>query len=432
MEEFLRIASDYQPSLKEGRYRITVSQTSDIGCEIADAVLEVYVAMERFALDKNEVYSVYPPSMSAGFFGNCLPHVVLNRKTFPWERKLPGLPEHTPWVALLVFSEEEGVTTASLPCPEALKKVEGVYIPPVRLAEGEEKEHCTVVDIPSALFADVLAYKEELPLLAHARKVSLFNKVTDPAVSEESFCCIVANRYPDKPKEQADAYKKHTAYLVSLEGFADYLNADRDVHPICACEKVRMFVLTSWSFSVKSTPFDFPSLVQKLHVAPFGAPMEKGGKRVQELSGMGYYPVQHQFREGSCSISWYRSPLLPHKQSEEELGLCTYSDELLRYDPKMGMFDITLSAAWQLGRLLCLQKKNLPQEIMRWRQVNKEHAVRSINGSAVSRQFPTSGAAKLLGGADEIMVEKRCMQEWKMLAQALADSLGSVDGEEER
>lgn len=422
MEEFLTLAAACQPGITQGRYEVTVSQTANIGCEIGDARLEFYVAAERVSLDRNEIYSVYPPSMSAGVFGNCLPHIILKRKTFPWERKLKGFPADAPWVMLMVFSEEEGVTASNLTYEQALVGKEGLYIPGLEPEDTDDKtQACVVIDIPVELFEDVFPAQDELPFLAHSRGVSLYHKVTDPSVSEDWFSCVVANRYPDKPKEGDGEYKKHTGYLVSLEGFEGYLTGERDRHPIHNCRWVRMFALTCWSFSVKKEPFDFPALARNLHTGLCGA--DVGNFQMPDYVERGYYPVEHQFRDGSVSVSWYRPPFLPHKGGRDELPLCSFSDKLLRYDPETGMFDITLSAAWQLGRLLCLQKKNLPQDIMRWRQKNKEHSVRCMNGRSLSRQLSSSGAAFRLGGYDEEAVKRSCVKEWKELMDCLAESL---------
>lgn len=263
MPESLRLAPSSQPALTEGRYRVTVTQTASIDCTIAPASLEFWVSTEQLRLGPDEVYSTYPPAMSAGLFGDCLPHIILKRKTLPWERKLAGLPEDAPWMALLVFSEEEGVGSRSLSYREAAAGRDGLYIPRLQRNWADGDEACVAIDIPRQLFAEVLPLAGELPLLAHSRQVSLDNKVTDATVQEGWFSCVVANRYPDQPKEQAGEYKKHSAHLVSLEGFEDYLTGDRSTHPLNACDTVRMFSLASWSFSVQKEPFDFAALAGK-------------------------------------------------------------------------------------------------------------------------------------------------------------------------
>src|SRR6185437_15075571 len=51
-------------------------------------------------LSPTDVLSCHPPKNATGAFDQELPHVVLGRRTLPWER--PGPAGAPPWLALLV------------------------------------------------------------------------------------------------------------------------------------------------------------------------------------------------------------------------------------------------------------------------------------------------------------------------------------------
>ncbi len=87
----------------------------------------------------------------------------------------------------------------------------------------------------------------------------------------------------------------------------------------------------------------------------------------------GYVPLPHHFRRGGKSVSWYRSPLLagkPGKQITDDQFPVYTADELLRYDTTYGMFDASYAAAWELGRLLCLQNKRVSLTLYRWKRTH--------------------------------------------------------------
>jgi len=48
------------------------------------------------------------------------------------------------------------------------------------------------------------------------------------------------------------------------------------------------------------------------------------------------------------------------------------ADELVRYNPQNGMFDIAYAAAWELGRLLALQSKDFSVGLYHWKRSHKQ------------------------------------------------------------
>lgn len=420
MKGTLNLAPCALPPLEAGEYRVTVSQDTSIpGCKIGDAVLNFAVEAEQISIDPGQVYSTYPPKEAVGTYADCLPHLILHRRTLPWERGLPGAPREIPWVTLLVFSEDEKVQISDGDYKQAVTPAPGVYIPKINRRFGVDTETCRFIDIPRLLFAEVLPDKRDLPYLAHTRKVSLDDKVTDGQVKSEWFSCMTANRYPREPVEGEEAVG-HSAHLVSLEGFADYIySPDRKAHPLNDCHTVRMFSLTSWNFWCARADFDFSSLVKQLSADVMRLQTAMAEPVLQKLTSLGYCPLDHLFREGSRSVSWYRSPLLPQPPWEDEIPLCDYADRLLRYDPEMGMMDITYAAAWQLGRLLALQKTAFARQLMAWRLKNKQEAAARQNSRNLSAAL---NLPRNTPSAWEM--DSSCREIWRDLTQSLVDICG--------
>ena len=76
------------------------------------ATQEFVVCAPQFTLDPSQVVNQCPPPGSTGQFGEVLPHIVLKDPTFPWEREMDAAKDapRTPWVALMVFAENELLT----------------------------------------------------------------------------------------------------------------------------------------------------------------------------------------------------------------------------------------------------------------------------------------------------------------------------------
>src|SRR6267142_6431067 len=104
----------HKPGLEDGDYTIAVTQvvsTRDQTTISRDntftAARTFTVAGERFELKPSEIYAVFPPEGSLGEHSNALPHVILNRSTLPWEREAEQNKEDAPWLALLLFDDQE-------------------------------------------------------------------------------------------------------------------------------------------------------------------------------------------------------------------------------------------------------------------------------------------------------------------------------------
>jgi hypothetical protein len=156
-----------------------------------------------------------------------------------------------------------------------------------------------------------------------------------------------------------------------------------------------MVVLFQWKFTVDPAldPHDHPgrdldSLFKTIDAAALSvkagaiAPGATVSKRVQTLLDRGAAVLAHQNRAGDRVPSVYHGPLRPafrHRHyfnlevdhsDDRTLPFDGGSDDLLLYDPAIGIFDVSYAAAWQLGRLLALGDRRLINALFAWRRAN--------------------------------------------------------------
>ncbi|WP_458122372.1 hypothetical protein [Paenibacillus sp. Z6-24] len=364
--------------MKAGTYKIEVETATSVECLLANESTEFKVSTERFRLSPDQIYSVYPPRETVGNYSECLPHIVLNRRTLPWEKMLLSHVPAMPWLALLVFDETEGVELIEGTCEEALKPEAGTFVPDLILETYEKPDApCTYVRIPTKIAAGILPFAEALSLLSHGKGVSLDPKVTDASVTDDWFATVVTNRFSLEP-EKDDASIRHIACLVSLEGYEACLESEQGRRQALAdCQAVRMIVLTSWNFSMAKAAFDFASTFTSLDAAMIATPYSGDNQLVRLLSDLGYVPMNHQVRDGSRTVSWYQPPLIPYNEPKEEAVCARFADQWLAYDPGIGMMDIRYASAWQIGKSMALADQSYAQRLYAWRQNN----VRSVRTS---------------------------------------------------
>lgn len=392
MEKNVVFSSSSLSSLSNGTYRVTVHQMLDPSCKIKDYMVKdssftFQVSGETVVMNENEVYSIYPPKDSVGQFGNCIPHVVLHRKTFPWEYTLSCPSEEPlPYVALLVISEDEPVVGMTTTYEQSRQVEQNVYVPKIESPCVNEDTACRVADFEKSFLMSILPSLEDLSYMAHTKGVDLDDKVTDQEVKDAWFSCVLANRYPKEVTGQESV--RHTAYLVSLAGYEKWLMlSQKEREQENSYEFFRMYVLYQWNFQVEPQSYNFYELANHLHPSVY-AVEESAKEEVQSILNQGYVPIHHTFREGSQTVSWYRSPFLPGKvEHEEPATMYHVADELLRYDPELGMFDMSYSAAWQLGRLLALKNAESAKHLMDWRGTLKQEEVKSQNRMMLVRQL---------------------------------------------
>lgn len=375
-----------KPGMTDGVYDLSVSQSFSVGNDgVAAAAtkkaLKIAALGPRFTLEPQLITGKFPPDKSLGEYYTVLPHIVFKRSILPWERKIskdnPAFAD-TPWLALLLFTKDENIspqtiTLDTLCNPPQQKDWE---FPVVTLEPGQHKtDRLLVIDVPGTLLQKALPNQEALPYLAHVRQSADLKDAPE-------FAILVCGRLP-KPKNEC------VVHLVSLENRTDLFNFDVN-------KKYRLVTLSSWSFASTSSTVNFKDLLLAAYendteqtsknVLRLPAVAAKSDTPVATINGLyrqGLVPLPHQTRQGNQLVSWFRGPLLPGPTKEvvdfTKLHV-TAADELVRYDSKLGMFDVSNAAAWELGRLLMLRRRRISMAFYNWKRASLQAA--KANGAA--------------------------------------------------
>ena len=344
----------------------------------------------RFSLPAGMVTAYFPPVECTGEYEAVLPHLVLQRKTLPWERTAaaPGSNNGTPWLAVLVFhasdapaGQQPAWEARAAMVSELLSTPPGVVSYPGFALEGSQtnQDRCQLISIPAALWALVAPRLADLPWLAHGRDT------TGPGAS--SGAVVIANRLPH-------LNQRCTAHLVSLEGMHAYLPGEPGMP---GSGSVRLISLASWSFTSNDPQRTFVKCVESLSVGPLQVPgptaiNTEGQARVAQAFAMGYTAKNHHTRAADRTVSWYRGPLLPGRLPPDDAtarvvqrGKPVHTpDELLRYDPSTGLMDAGYAAAWQVGRLLMLQNTSVATALAQWKHSNILQAAVALERAALN------------------------------------------------
>lgn len=144
-----------------------------------------------------------------------------------------------------------------------------------------------------------------------------------------------------------------------------------------ALEAVYRFpVLAHWSFTTNEGA-TFETLMQDLDVGLLGtvpedaadAPPAPEGPEVVQTGHIG---LDHRTRRGDPVRAWYRGPLVPNPTERDPAGgkqpqLAHSADQLRRVVPD-GREDLSLAAAFEIGRLLGLSQLSVVSALLRFRE----------------------------------------------------------------
>jgi len=453
----VRFSSHCEPPLKAGPYKIKVKQrvtdppkdglpAPEIFKPFAPPDFEFVVEGPRFALNPADIYSVYPPEGSTGNYEYSLPHVVLARRTIPWEREIDSTTPHRPWLALLLLSAADGGKEIGIPKVEP-RNVEQLIRPAEDSVAGpqglkcepyELDDPCNTIDLDAELFRRVAPSAEDVDYLAHVREVKTDHKETVSFLTDGSFAVVIGNRFPKAPQE--GDLVENRAVLVSLEGMQGFLPGGTAQVP---AKKVRLAVLASWAFHCKKTQ-DFTGSMRDLgdRLRPLrlklaeDVPHETNPQEavlpqddnevtryVRAAFSRGYTGLNHHTRSGEKTVSWYRGPLTPvDTEVKARYEFNAVPDGLVRYDQDKGMMDLTYAGAAQLGRLLGLQDRSFAQALSEWRTEVQRQLKERLEREELRRILRSQPADQPLLHSPES----------KFLELALSDALKRKDAAPER
>ena len=392
VDEFL---SWHRPAVAAGDYTIQVTQkivapeipANDPG--FGTPVMSFSVQGERFVLPPAEVHAVFPPDASMGDHADVLPHVVLRRSTLPWERKVEPNDKATPWLALLVFHDDEfrdgevsEATTMSLS-----QATNGARFPVYKPEPGQAADdQVTVIDVNKALLEKILPNAAELTTLTHVRKRG-----------DVEFAVVVSKRLP-----KVGGFS--TAHLVSLE---DRFKGTSFDFSTGTGEKIRLVSLVSFRFGCIDPKRSFTNLLRGLNgvteknstaSSTLRLPEHdyaKANDAAKKQLALGSVPLQHTRRNAQQTVSWYHGPLAPalNPLPSQSVSVAV-SDELLHFSSQTGMFDVSYAAAWEIGRLVALQDKKFSVALYHWKQDStklqslRQHPLANINAPGADTSMP--------------------------------------------
>lgn len=436
MSEITKIIQCFLPPMVAGSYQVAVDQDILRNQKSVQKIKKAFafgVDAARFTLNAADIYSVYPPANRSGNYSGQLPHIIFSRRTLPWERTIDGKPpvfqrEETPekkqtpqvsppvpWMALLLFDEDEmqslkinlgtlkDILTPSSPdtvtCPE-ISKESAFAKAELTLMEWEnETDGCFTIDISKEQFEANIPSMESLSFLAHAKEVTITHKDQEGILDTDSendtgmFSVLVGNRV-------LTSGKSHTAIVVSLEGYADYLEGATPKKEIPKGNTVRLVALAHWNFD-NSGEASFLQLVNGVHIRPMKIEKATEVAHLKSYFESGHVPLGHLTRAGATTISWYQGPFVPRLSPATSKKISfTASDGALRYDRTTGFFDVSFAAAWQLGRVLGLQNQEYARAMGAWRlaqlQEKAENTQRDTINTIINNQEGISVKNKLI------------------------------------
>ncbi|GAB3002897.1 hypothetical protein [Saccharothrix stipae] len=193
-----------------------------------------------------------------------------------------------------------------------------------------------------------------------------------------------------------------------------------NVEHLVPYEKTYRFpVLAHWSFTATGGG-SFETLMQNLDVGLLGttAPAPRTDRPAAELTDTGHVGLPHLTRRGESTRAWYRGPFTPRPAGVDpakphvRLPLAHTSDQLRRVTPD-GREDLSLAAAFEIGRLLALSQPSAVAAQLRWR--------RERFGSARAREF----AAAAVEGLDSYGLQVASDDLGRLLGKAITKALAA-------
>jgi hypothetical protein len=422
----IELHDNYLPGLPAGDYSVDVvhdllTGTGSGATSIIDggkfgAVQQFTVRGPQVSIDTSAVLAQQPPGSSSGRFAEVLPHVVLGDPMLPWERGMDDSPDGTPWLALLVLTDDQLVGGATDPTRTISTTVRDFIAPdrevlkPALSVEPDiaPTAPCNYIQVTAAAFHAVAPRLGDARYLTHSRGANTGDRPILGIEEDGLFSVVVAGRFPATPARGSTDSIKNIVHLVSLEGHQKILV---DTPDFTGHNSVAVLSLCSWSFWCFGDPqADFRQLAENLTYLPDShapAPRERmwlrlphsglGGAQAQRQVAQrlddGYVPLPYVTRSGETTYGWYRGPCTPVVPvATPQAATATAADALIGYDPVWGSFDVSLAAAFELGRALAVADSAFAQQLMTLKRAARG-MVDGLYHRSTSTHLPEGGAA---------------------------------------
>ncbi|KAG8527298.1 uncharacterized protein KY384_008042 [Bacidia gigantensis] len=413
----VRFHSSSKPGLLQGStYKATFVQnigtSNNVASDALTSTKSFHVKSTPYTLDKSAIHSVYPPSGHADYL-NVLPHVVFNNPGTPFLHPTPS-----PWLAVLVFVEEEltppderlFTINAVLPTDENLHRTatlayevsiknlitkinttNTVQHPiPTTDATSTDKTVVPLILLPPQLFSSLFGtyntnettinVDEESPslarfsLLSHVRNFSTTNQANSASDGPDQ-CAVTTSPRTGAPFDLQAPITVY-AHLVSLYGVHEHMS----VQPIDSSKSTALVSLYSWSYTClpndrQSLRETFEALGQSLQpLRPLDAsisipksPTTPVDDWVRSRLLMGYSLVRRRLETGEVVPAVQRGFLTASKTSPIDFPPSDIGSDLAIVDEHTGMLDVTFQLAWELGRTAATSDRAVSAALMRLR-----------------------------------------------------------------
>jgi len=347
----MQLYDSVTPGMSAGLHRVT----STVAFQTAGSTPAVHhdfvnVGGSALHVQPTEVLACHPPRNATGGFDDELPHVVLGRRTLPWER--PGV-HGGPWLALLVFLDEE-VTFSSGTLSSALP---GSVVAAFGTDDALATATADFVHVnDQATLNAVLPAPAETALLSHVRRVNLADTALDIGDDDGWLAVVVANRLPLRPAEGPEHYH---ACLVSLEHRDDLYSGKPT--------STSLILLYRWDF-ITDSDGTFQKLCEQLDIGTLGAVPGS-------TDSDGRLPLPLTSREGVAGTGLYRGPL-------------TVSASAATTDAS----DVSYDAAYELGRMLAAADGAMCRELVDWHRASASASQTAVQHAQIMAWAERNGA----------------------------------------
>lgn len=330
----------------------------------SDSGLELRISGPRYALDPTEVLGCYP---GPGPYADTdrLVHVVLGRRTLPWERRILGssgmhaqyfAQGMAPWMALLVLRPDEIVGGAV----QTNQAIPAAYWPP---ADGVQAARVNTLTLTWGVLKKNLPRAAELGLCAHVREMCRLDR--ELRGDDDGFAAIVmSNRVPRPVNGKPTRY---VAALVSLEPWGDFWSDATVGDPMADgradATSYTLVALTHWSFETGDGA-TFADLAKGLGAQG----IERLGERDADPSlPAGALILEEEGEAGTTGSVVYRPPLLPVPVARSPQPPATRASEAIEVD-QAGRPHVGEASAFELGRLMALSSPAILDALLAFRE----------------------------------------------------------------